>query len=63
MLQREDRYVAMDTTRVDCEDEPVVLCGLPALVKKFHEMSKNKVYYSRIGYLKSDKAEEVRKVS
>lgn len=62
MLERDNRFVAMDTTRVDCEDEPVVLCGLPSLVKKFHEMSKNKVYYSRIGYLKGDKAEEIRKV-
>lgn len=62
MLEREGRFVAVESIKVDCEDEPVVLCGLPTLVKKFHEMSKNKVYYSRIGYLRGDKADEIKKV-
>lgn len=53
----------MEATKVECEDEPVVLCGLPNLVKKFHEMSKYKVYYSKIGYLKGEKAEEIKKVA
>jgi hypothetical protein len=62
MLETSGRFVAIEKTKVDCEDEPVTLCGLPSLVKKFHEMAKNKVYYSRIGILKEDKAEEIRKV-
>lgn len=62
MLTQEGHFVAMSPTKVDSDDETIVLCGLPKLVKKYLEIAKNKIYYSRTGYLKDSKVEEIRKV-
>ena len=54
--------MVLTSTAVQDGDDIMTLWGLAQLVKKYHEMAKNKMYYNRIGYLKLDKAEELRKV-
>ena len=62
MLTQEGYFVATSKTTVDDEEEPMVLWGARTLVAKFQDLMRNKVYYNRIGYLKNDKAAELRTV-
>lgn len=63
ILSQEGYFVCTSRTTVEDGDENMVLWGVKTLINKFHELTKNKLYYSRIGYLKNDRAEELKQVS
>ena len=63
MLTQEGYFIATGKTTVDDIEEPMVVWGARTLVAKFQELMKHKIYYSRIGLLKNDRAEEMEAVS
>lgn len=54
--------IVSEPTQIELDGEAVVLCDLGSLLKMYRKLSKNNLYYSKTGYLKGDKAEEIRQV-
>jgi hypothetical protein len=47
---------------IDDENEEVTICSIEELMKKFYQLKKEKLYHTKIGYLKSQKIDELRNV-
>ena len=52
----------MESLTLKDEGEDITVWSIEQLVKNFQELSKNKIYYAGIGFFKSEKAEEIKKV-
>ena len=48
---------------IDEENEEVTICGLNELMKKFYQLKKEKLFHTKIGYLKASKIDQLRNVS
>lgn len=62
MLSQANFHVLESRIQIQDEDDLLTIWSLKELVEMFHELSKNKMYFNRIGYLKSDKAESLKMV-